>query len=323
MSRSISIDSIKALSIFGVVYIHASGLFDCSSVITTTLSQIFRFSVPFFIIIWAYFLEKSYLKKTTTERRVYIYQRFKYLFIVYFAWSCIYFLFADKKDLTFIHALTKYFLGYGWAGQYYFMILFQLLVMYPLLRALMEHKLVVYICFLIICLMLLVYSYQVISIPTSLLKLGDRPFVFWVPYVFLGIALARNVLFKIPAYTLFLLLLIPVEFFYIYSNSEYLRISIYVAASLSCAYFIQNPITITSTLLGKAIQFVGENTLIIFVSNPLIILIIGMLNLSLYSWCSFVLFQVITPFIIVLIVMVSALALKFVIKKCGLTGVLF
>src|SRR6187431_1122595 len=102
MNRSISADLIKSIAIFGVVFIHGSALFGSTSHFSEILCSLFRFGVPCFIIIFAYFFETSFAKKTNQEQKEYIYSRLKHLFIVFFLWSTLYFLMlVDWKDLTF------------------------------------------------------------------------------------------------------------------------------------------------------------------------------------------------------------------------------
>src|SRR6187402_786696 len=135
MNRSIAADLIKSISIFGVVFIHGSTLFGYASYLTEMLRSLFRFCVPCFMIVFAYFYEISYAKKTNQERKAYTYSRLKHLFVVFFLWSTFYFLMlVDWKDLTFQQLITKHFSGYGFAGQYFFIILFQIIVLFPLLR---------------------------------------------------------------------------------------------------------------------------------------------------------------------------------------------
>jgi hypothetical protein len=54
--RAFAPDALKAFAIFGVIYIHCRNLAGESPPIEI-LGEIFRISVPLFIIIWAYFQE--------------------------------------------------------------------------------------------------------------------------------------------------------------------------------------------------------------------------------------------------------------------------
>lgn len=79
-NRYFNIDLLKAISIFGVVYIHSCSLlgFDYLSQI---FQPLFRIAVPCFIIIWAYFFEKSF--HVANRKSFFIWRKFKKLFIVF------------------------------------------------------------------------------------------------------------------------------------------------------------------------------------------------------------------------------------------------
>lgn len=55
MSRNFSLDLLKALSIFGVVFIHSSEVIKGNIFVINFFSNIFRFSVPCFLIVWSFF----------------------------------------------------------------------------------------------------------------------------------------------------------------------------------------------------------------------------------------------------------------------------
>ena len=78
-------DILKTASIFGVVYIHSYSRYD--NLWTEMLSDLFRIAVPCFIILFAYFFEKSILKGKGFK---YIFSRFSHMLLVFVAWSTIY-----------------------------------------------------------------------------------------------------------------------------------------------------------------------------------------------------------------------------------------
>lgn len=121
-----------------------------------------------------------------------------------------------------------------------------------------------------------IYSFIPEFIPSLILKLGDRPFIYWLTYVYVGIALARNEFMKANPFFVFTLLLIPVELYNFQSPSSYLRLTILVSSILTTAYIVQQKWLDDSNLstIKNIISKIGQNTMIIFVSNPIIILLI-------------------------------------------------
>ncbi|WP_313600298.1 acyltransferase [Epilithonimonas vandammei] len=187
-NRFFNIDLLKAISIFGVVYIHSYDLlgFDLLSQI---FQPLFRIAVPSFIIIWAYFFEKSFQK---VDRKVFfILEKFKKLFIVFIFWSIIYFLISfDSNNISLKSFITKHMSGYGWSGQYFFIILFQLIIFYPFIRKIYSLKWLRFLIIILVFIYYFVFSYTSL-IPKPFSVVGIRPFVFWLPYVFLGIYFQR------------------------------------------------------------------------------------------------------------------------------------
>lgn len=326
MNRSISADLIKVVSIFGVVFIHGSGLFGSNSGFQLYTSNFFRFCVPCFIIIWAYLFEKSYQKKGYNERAKYISSKFIYLFTVFFIWSCLYFLNLVNWDtITLIKVVTTHFSGYGWAGQYFFIILFQLLLLFPLIRILQQYKLI-YVPFIVLLILVYIfYGYFYNSIPESVKKLGDRPFVFWLPYVFIGISMANQKIKKISVLNAFVLLLIPIESFILkYLDCEhdaYITPAVLLASIVFTVAILQNDIIIKSERINNIISFIGKNTMTIFVANPLIIMLLGSIIPETMVQNS-ILWQLFLPFLSSFIVLCICLFVSVLINKSKLDGIL-
>jgi hypothetical protein len=327
MNRSISADFIKSFSIFGVVFIHGSGMLGYPSAFNDFIINFFRFCVPCFIILWAYFFEISYNKKDIKERRKYIRVRFMHLFIVYFLWSLIYFFWlVNWDDITLKKLITMHFSGYGFAGQYFFIILFQLILLYPFLRYMYLRTNLRNILLLIIFGLYIIYGYFESFVPEVFLKIGDRPFVFWLPYVYMGIFLCKNQNLKIPIMFSFTVLLIPVEFFVMkklnLSHSVYSTPIVLLSSLLSCASLLQNRIEIKNEYILKFIGYIGKNTMTIFVANPLVILLFSLFITKNMSENVPVLEKIILPFISSFIVFFFCILIEKIIKKIRLNGVL-
>jgi surface polysaccharide O-acyltransferase-like enzyme len=89
-TRILSADLLKTVSIAGVVFIHGATTFGCNSEFSKTMSNLFRFAVPCFFIMWAFFFEKSYSNKTKEQRKIYLKHRFIHDFTVYFMLYMLY-----------------------------------------------------------------------------------------------------------------------------------------------------------------------------------------------------------------------------------------
>lgn len=327
MNRSISADLIKSIAIFGVVFIHGSTLFGCTSDFLEILWSFFRFGVPCFIVIFAYFFETSYAKKTNQERKEYIYSRLKHLFIVFFLWSTLYFLISvDWKEITLQKLITKHFSGYGFAGQYFFIVLFQIIALYPLLRWMYSKKLIRYITIISIVFIYFLLGYFPELAPSSFMKMGHRAFLFWIPYVFTGIALSRNEIKKISPVCSLIIVLIIIEA-YLLKNlntvfSEYVRPMVLLSSIVFCIALLQKSIEIKNNKLNNIIKYIGKNTMTIFVSNPLVIIIFSKV-VSFNFKPNPTIFQIIvTPFLSTIFVFSICILLTEIINRSKLKGIL-
>jgi surface polysaccharide O-acyltransferase-like enzyme len=326
MNRSISADLIKAVSIFGVVFIHGSSLLGTNSDFQTYVSDFFRFCVPCFIIIWAYLFEKSYQKKKYDERKKYILSKFRHLFTVFFIWSSLYFLFLVNWDtITLTKVITTHFSGYGWAGQYFFIILFQLLFLFPIIRKLYNYKLIYYIFIIILFIIYLYYGYFYNTIPDIIKKIGDRPFIFWLPYVFIGISIANLKIKKISIFNVFILFLIPLESFILnylkYKHDAYITLGVLIESIIVSTALVQNPIKIKSERISNIITYIGKNTMTIFVANPIVILLLNLV-IPKNLFPNLMLLQILLPFLSSFIILCTCLGISAVINKSKLNGIL-
>jgi surface polysaccharide O-acyltransferase-like enzyme len=326
MKRSVSVDLIKSLSIFGVVFIHGSTLLDTPSSFQSYIGALFRFCVPCFIIIWAYFLEKSYQKNRALSEKRYILNKFIHLFIIFSVWSLLYFfILVDWNTINLTTMITTHFSGYGWAGQYFFIILFQLLLLFPLIRILYNHKATKHLTIFILALLYLYWGYNSNNIPEIFQKLGYRPFIFWLPYVLIGISLAKNNIKKISLPVSFVIILIPLEFYILnhfdVEHSEYIIFSVLMSSIIFCVAIFQKDIKIKSKRMLHMINFIGENTMTIFVANPVVILILTpIIPKDIFS--DLIIWKILSPFFSTCIILAICLVISVIINKTRLKGII-
>jgi fucose 4-O-acetylase-like acetyltransferase len=187
-SRDSAIDVLRGLAIIGVVYVHGCWLLGngASAIIP---ADWFRYDVGSFIAIAAYLAARS---TSSVEYWPAVGKRIARLWFPFIVWSLLYFACsADLRTLTPTKVLTRHFLGYGWAGQYYFLILFQLAFVQPFFRRWRLSTGAVAAIYAASALWLLMLHCR---IPGSAfaLKLAERPVVYWAPFIALGVWLARN-----------------------------------------------------------------------------------------------------------------------------------
>ena len=220
VSRDQRSDYLKAISIFGVVCIHAE----------IPYSDIFRFSVPVFITIWAFYYERGLLNREQHQTWKYASKRFSSLFVTYLFWTSVYLLLLHSSSdwrITPIHTIIgSWFGGSGFPGQYFFLILFQLTWLLPLFRSFVNpHS--VWVAFIVGLFVNILATYWLFPHNYIAYAIGYRIFIYWLPYAFLGIALARGYPRRIPSLlplSFLFLLLIPYDFFNatIFNNKNFL-----------------------------------------------------------------------------------------------------
>jgi hypothetical protein len=285
-NRLASADILKVIAITAVVFIHGSSLLStCGAAFgfpafIYNLTLMLRFCVPVFIFLWAYFQEKSTLKHGSFKL---LYARFYVLLIPFFFWSFVYFILsADFKTLTLTTAITKHWTGFGWAGQYYFIILFQLTLLFPVLRWFsIRIGVSIPLLYVFSLIFYVLISYTGWLYIDAVGKIGDRPFIYWLPYVVLGITYVHKNIFpvKIPLILgMVFTALIPMEF-YFFNLRE---VGIYLHPGIFVASFIllsSLEVKISYAALSRpvtwAIQVIAKNTLAVFCLNPLVIMFLA------------------------------------------------
>lgn len=284
--RISSADFLKTLAIYGVVFIHVCGALPCESATVNLVTSPFRVGVPIFIILWAYFHERAVLSGKSLYK--YSTDRFLRLFLVYLFWTVLYFIInVDLETFIFRDLLTGYWSGYGWAGQYFFIVLFQLIVLFPLLRYALPSRVsttVIFFLFFLLFYVAMAYRLWSFSLVGSI---GDRIFIYWIPYACAGILLS-NAQFNIKGYFYIFIgfcgiCIFPIEFYILNTNklshSAYVVPSVYFASIVLCFSILrlEHVFHKIPTKFLKICRVVSENTLGIFCINPLIILLLNKL----------------------------------------------
>ena len=278
-NRLFYIDVVKTISIIGVVYIHSSGILKESSLSNDFVKACFRFGVPCFVLFWAYFLELGLLKREKSEHIKYLLTKFFALFKVYFIWSVLYFLVnADFHQLSLNVIIKHHFIGFGWQGQYFFIVLFQLLFLFPFLRNVYLKKFLLAVLIITILITYFFVGYRFYWLPSVIKKIGYSPFIYWIPYVLVGIALARKEFTNIGNWLWVIVLLTPIEAicFIVYNIQGFPYVSLGVlfgSIALSTVAITKSLSSVKSPTILKLISFIAKNTMVIFVANPFFVML--------------------------------------------------
>ncbi|HCV03098.1 MAG TPA: hypothetical protein DG048_10665 [Pseudoalteromonas sp.] len=276
--RELFYDQLKGVAIVGVVYIHSLSLISHPSYAALFTSDLFRISVPFFIVTFSFFIEKSIKKR---DYKNFYVKRITSLIYPFVFWSVLYFILSvDISEIkTTPHAiLTKHFSGYGWAGQYFFILCFQVLLFFPLIRTItFKNKAYPIFIFFLTSVTFLYLTYNSNNLPTLISKISDRAVIYWLPYVFLGIVLANSSTFKVSkSYLLVtvIVLSVPLEYLLFVDRddifSPYTMCTVLVSTCVAAtALFLVKPQL--SGMPGRVLSIFGQRSMAIFVMNPLII----------------------------------------------------
>jgi hypothetical protein len=267
-------DHLKAAAIVAVVAIHAGMPF----------SPALRFCVPIFIAIWAFYFARGLQRLTPNQHWQYVRSRFAKLFTCYAFWTAIYLILFHKADwatTSFRNVATEWLGGSGWPGQYFFIILFQLIWLMPLLHRIRpRHALAACALFA---------AFNVVS-NHFLFKFAiveavrQRAFVYWLPYVLLGIAFAngfdvRRRWLVLPA--VIALAIAPLES---QASAHYLAASVTtgsICLLLAFAPTSTRDRAVRATNIdpfrssyARVVEYVGAHTLPIYVCNPLMLYVL-------------------------------------------------
>lgn len=193
--REPEMDVLRGLAIVAVVYIHGAFLLAGDAPLVPAVW--FDWCVPVFLAVGSYLAARSAAGKAarggnTGYDAAGVWRRVRRLAVPFLVWSTLYlFLNSTPASRTPARLVTVHFSGYGWSGQYYFILLFQLALVQPWLnrvrvggRGLAVVYAVSFACFLFVPSLTDRYGW--------LAKVGHRPLVYWVPFIALGLWFARH-----------------------------------------------------------------------------------------------------------------------------------
>ncbi len=265
-------DELKAAAIVGVVGIHVGWPY----------ADVFRYCVPVFVAVWAFHYEQG-LARRPDAAWPYARQRFIRLLIPYAFWTLLY-LGRDHPPgdwaATPVRTIVgDWFGGNGWAGQYFFIIVFQLTVLMPVLRRGVTPGSVWAV---------LVGGAAVNAVAVywlfdrrAVAEVGDRLFVYWLPYLFLGVAFARGYPPARRGYAVGALALLAAPAAVarlaaaVDRPSAYLLPSVTVGTAALLLAFASRyphpaPARPAASPVVRAVRYVGRNSFAVYVSHLLV-----------------------------------------------------
>ena len=271
-------DLAKLVGIFGVVYIHNSGY----------LNSYFRFAVPVFITISFFLIERSILMKKTFKVKDFLRKRPSRLAVPYLLWSCVYLFFNyQSTSKSILKFFSVHWIGFGWSGQYYLVVLASLTLLYPLFRMARVNLISLTIILAITLVFYIFFSY--LSISKLVSKLHGLPLMYWIFYVYLGIYAARNYeklqhnLQRVSFFYRYILLLalplvMVIENAFLQGSGSaresYFRISTILVSTLVFLLFLSLEDCLIRKEANKfniVVNWLGSYTLGIYCLNPLVI----------------------------------------------------
>ncbi|RYF36577.1 MAG: acyltransferase [Comamonadaceae bacterium] len=257
-------DWLKAAAIFGVVCIHAG----------VPYHAVFRFGVPVFLGLWAFYVERALARRTGAAQWTYLRARLFEVAIPYLAWTLLYIgvNHLENWSVTALRTVVNgWFGGYGWSGQYFFIVLIQFLLLTPLLRRLITPATALPIIIASTAFSIAWDQWSFFSHWAHVV--GGRLFFSWIPYVAMGIALARGMLDGKPAFLVAasVTLLAAAAF---EASVPYLAATIPVASLLLLLATVvadRSALRASHGLWATAAAALGRRTLPVFLANPLMI----------------------------------------------------
>ena len=277
--RNVAIDIWKGLAIFGVVWIHCAYLVPFEPARLDVMSPYWTFCVPVFLMFWAYFSELGASRRKSTCAASM--RKLGHVLAKFAAWSALYWLLRFDRSTGLAGQLSKYWSGYGWPGQYFFVILVQAIVVFPAVRWLARRLGFAWNLGLALAVLL---ALNFAGEPSRLvLKIGDRPFLYWLPVLVLGVHLAmgKRPGWGIPFPVLLLFpVLICIENVALHGGASrigpYFRVSVLAATALIGISAVEKPLQGAGPALPAAfLQMLSRNSMAIFCANPLALVLFG------------------------------------------------
>lgn len=289
--RDSGIDGLKGLAIIAVVFIHGRFVFP-AYIYESAGYSIFDWCVPLFVILSAYGLSGSCDRAKAGSGWRWISEKTKRSMLPFVVWSLVYFLWnwISHGHVELI-GLYRAFNGFAWPGQYYFILLLQVIWLVAALRGvtIAAGKIAA-----VVAVGALVYIFWPVSADQRELYLGlsFRLIVFWLPYVAVGVFASYRPLNGLSAPLSVAALVVAGSLLLMILESlvrrelglvglgGYFRVSTLFAAISLFAFGYRLLSSKSLRLVTAALGTLGRHSLGIFCLNPLMLAFL----LRFYAW---------------------------------------
>jgi surface polysaccharide O-acyltransferase-like enzyme len=133
-------DDIRAFAALSVIAIHATAPYVISEPAGFIWNQLMRYAVPLFIILSGFLLYYADRKKEHLNYGQFMRKRLTKIFIPYLIWTLVYTLFKMREELTDRGTEALPDVGWAFVHLYFLIIMFQLYLLYPVLRLWVKHS---------------------------------------------------------------------------------------------------------------------------------------------------------------------------------------
>ncbi|KNY30035.1 acyltransferase [Pseudobacteroides cellulosolvens] len=290
--RLYEFDFIRAISALSVIAIHTTSAYILTNDIGYVWNQLIRYAVPMFIIISGFLLYNSDRNKEMGYLS-FLAKRLNKILIPYFLWSAIYALYNFRGSIIHDHSLGEivpYYLKHLLTGidhLYFMVIIFQLYLLYPLLKWSFKKghdKLVLLLAFLMTFYFQLasyVSNWGYLILPKKLLVYNYISFPCWIFYFALGMYLVThmdkwkdkvtNIKLNISLawFICSALLIAESKITGTFESSMKPIIIVYSIITFFLFYLVSKYIA-TKTFIQKIFTWISEQSFIIYLSHILI-----------------------------------------------------
>ncbi|MGC4032509.1 MAG: acyltransferase [Tepidisphaeraceae bacterium] len=332
--RDLSTDALRGIAIWGVVYVHGAFLFRPAGSGLLMSADAVRWAVPVFVILAGLFSApagsgNSHGTKSATTVLI---GRLSRLATPFTVWSLVYFLHQRgwERWPDVVKIITTHFAGYGWSGQYYFIILFQIAGIAWLLGRRVVKPMHAYLAFGAVFILTTMLS-RVTGAGTLKKLFDDRFVLFWIPHLLFGMAIAYERGRRLPkvwppliaSAVLFLSIAAFVEGNTLLSSLGAVAWATYqnpiwIATTPILFIAFSSLITAMPDRIKLPISGIGQYSLGIFCLNPLVIDLLSSMHWSIAQksrWIS----DLLLPIASVTAIMLICYALSRLIGALGLT----
>jgi len=293
--RMKELDFLRVIGALAVIGIHVTSGYIKSLQIAYVGNQLTRFAVPMFIILSGFALYYSEIGKKDERYFPFLKKRLSKVMIPYILWTIIYMLYSYRHNLSailesdFYNVLIKNLLkGTTTAHLYFVVIIFQLYLIYPIIKKWMvgkSDKILLGVSFLITLYFqtgIYVRRWDFTIIPTQFMRNYYLLFPTWIFFFVFGMYFAKNhkkwreklsdklLIISIVWIMSFILLYWESKWANSFGSSMRPTVTLYAITSLLFFYVIGIKLNKVEGYFDKFIKFFASQSFVVYLSHILI-----------------------------------------------------